>query len=189
MGGRAAAFNGKGTNGMSLISTHRTQWRPANGLLYLRDVDADAGVGSFEAIAAAARDVAASTGYEIVVRRRQGLLLVGIELQTWDGPPDQDPAGDGWTGPLTFPLECPSGELFLSDTSDVALSGIAAPQGPGDYTVQVFYAGREDAVAAYRAIIAEVDRLPIPEQLPYVDEHAYAIERYLLRLYPARSPR
>ena len=174
---------------MPLISTHRTQWRPANGVLYLRDVDADAGVGTSEAIAAADRDVAASTGYEIVILRRQDLLLVAIELQTWDGAPDEDPLGDGWTGPLSFPLECPSGRLFLSDTSDVALSGIAAPQGAGDYTVQVFYAGREEAVAAYRAIIAEVDRLPIPEQLPYVDEHAHGIERYLLRLHPAETTR
>ena len=177
------------TNGMPLLDTHRTQWRPANGLLYLRDVEADAGVGTSEAIAAADRDVAASTGYEIVVLRRQFLLLVGIEVQTWDGPPDEDPPGDGWAGPLSLPLECPSGALFLSDTSDVALSGIAAPQGPGDYTVQVFHAGREEAVAAYRAIIGEVDRLPISEQLPYVDEHAHGIERYLLRLHPAGPTR
>ena len=118
---------------MPLISTHRTQWRPANGLLYLRDVDADAGVGTSEAITAADRDVAASTGYEIVILRWQGLLLVGIELQAWDGTPDENPSGDGWTGPLTFPLECPSRRLFLSDTSDVALSGIAAPAGPADW--------------------------------------------------------
>jgi hypothetical protein len=50
--------------------------------------------------------------------------------------------------------------------------------------------GREETVSAGQAVIADVDRLPVPEQLPYVDAHAHGIEHYLMRLYPSsRTPR
>lgn len=169
---------------MPMVSTHRIQLRPSHGMFSLRDVDADAGLGSTEAINAAHRDIAAGTGYEVWVRRAQDMLLVDVEVQTWDSTPDGPPADHDWQGPLTFPIEFPTGELYLADLSETSLPVFAAPAGPGTYTLQVFHTGRREAVEAYHALIDTVDRMPLPDQLPYLDQHARGIERYLLRLWP-----
>ncbi|GLW29297.1 hypothetical protein [Actinoplanes regularis] len=52
--------------------------------------------------------------------------------------------------------------------------------------MQIFYAGREKAVAAYRSIVDMIIELPVPEAIAYLDEHVRGVERYLLRLCPGR---
>ncbi|GIF02745.1 hypothetical protein Asi03nite_02830 [Actinoplanes siamensis] len=54
---------------------------------------------------------------------------------------------------------------------------------------QVFYAGREEAVAAYQAVAERIVELPVPEAIAYIDENLRGVERYLLRLYPGRPGR
>ncbi|MEU4562367.1 hypothetical protein AB0F72_28630 [Actinoplanes sp. NPDC023936] len=165
------------------------EWRPGSAVFSLRDVDADAGTGYAEAIRQAISEVAASTGYEVWVSRAQDMLQIAVEVQIWDGAPDTGPAGGDWNGPLTFKLRCASGELILSDTDARSLTGIATPHGPGNYTVEVYYAGREEAADECRAVTRVFMSLPPEDQLTYLDEHGRGIERYLLRLFNGKKAR
>ncbi|GIF09929.1 hypothetical protein [Actinoplanes siamensis] len=173
---------------MPLVSSSLIDLRPSHGTFTLRDVDADAGVGASKAIKRAWEEVAASTGYEVWVVRAQDMLLVAVEVQTWDSVPDEPPSGTDWLGPVILPLRCATGDLILSDDAR-CLDDIVAPAGPGNYTVQVFYAGREEAVAAYQAIAETIGKLPVPKAIAYIDENLRGVERYLLRLYPGRPGR
>lgn len=170
---------------MPLVSSHHIDWRPSYGLFSLRDITADASVGASDAISAAQRDVAAGAPYEIWVKRKQDLLLIAVDVQIWNTVPSGPPST--WTGPLAFPLPCPSGELRLSDGSETALTGMSLPSGAGTYRVEVFHAGREEAVQTFMSLIDTVDQLPVNQHLAYLDSHAAGIERYLLRVFPADS--
>ncbi|MDR7327673.1 MULTISPECIES: hypothetical protein [Catenuloplanes] len=170
------------------MDRYRVEWRPGHGVFSLRDVDCDAGVGASRAIEKAHRDVAAGTGLEVWIARAQDMFKVAVEVQTWTSRPGPGSTGvadeSAWSAPLSFRLECPTGELLVSDASSVPLTGIAAPAGPGHYRVEVLHRGRADAVRAYREHIAYIDGLPVLEQVAYLDVNHVGVEAYLLRLFP-----
>ncbi|MDM4723164.1 hypothetical protein QTQ03_27495 [Micromonospora sp. WMMA1363] len=113
---------------------------PDYAFFTLRDPEHDAAVNSAAAIAAARRDVAASTGYEVYVCCAQDRLAVHATVS--DSPPSDT---TWWQIVHGLRLACPSGELRLGDVTGQA-TAITLPSGPGPYEVDVYHRSRETAV-------------------------------------------
>lgn len=166
---------------MPQVSRHELVLRPQYRLIVVRDVDVDAAEGRSRAIEEAATTVAAATAYEIVIAAAQELTPVQLEVETWRGPPDTL-EGLGWSDPLTFTIDLPTGELLAGDTFGNVIDDIEAPQGPGRHTVSVHHRGRDQAIGAAAQIAAALGAGDGPAADALQSEWS-GIERYLLRIW------
>ena len=164
-------------------SSHSITLRPDYCTLQLRDIDCDAGVGAHEALDEARRNVAASSGYGIYINARQDSVAVRVDVEVWDSTPDPVDA-DGWTGPLAFDLDCPTGQLQVGDNMGNTIAGIDPPQGPGRCTVTVYHQGRDQAADAERTILHVMGSQGAGvEQIEALQARYAGAERYLLQLW------
>ncbi len=165
----------------SIVETHSLSLRPTNSLFSLRDIECDAGVGADEAIEEAFDRVTASTGYEIFVAAAQSDLPIRVSLELWDGEPDINPDGDGWTRMNSSALQCPSGHLTLGrDVS--AIDGEWLPE-PGIYNVVVYFKGRQEAAARAVDIAQDTLDMNVRETVEYQRLHGADIEQYVIRMW------
>ncbi len=149
----------------TLLATHRLIFVPDYRLIFLSDQDNDAGPGAFGVLEEAARDVAASDGYTLVITVAQDLLPVGVTATIWDADPYTAPDA------AQLRLECPSGQLALGSPIG---GGIAIYLEPGTYAVTVEHHGRDNADARRHEILhqrtssddfeALIDATPLTEQ-------------------------
>ena len=167
---------------MALLSRHTLTLRPDYCTLLLRDIDCDAGVGASAALDEARRNVAASSGYGVYINARQNLIAVRVDVQVWDSVPE--PAvGEGWAGPVSVELDCPTGLLLVGDMMGNVIDGIDPPTGAGRYTVSVYHQGRERAAQAEDEIHQVMGSQGDDEQIEALQARYEGIERYLLRLW------
>ncbi|WP_433270299.1 hypothetical protein ACQPWR_14765 [Micromonospora vinacea] len=163
-------------------SRHGLSLRPDYRMVVLRDVYCDAAVGSTAAISEASKNVAASTGYEIYIVVRQDLIEVRADVELWDAVPDDDLSAYGWTGPLMFDLDCPTGSLQVGDMGG-AITGIDPPEGPGRYAVALFHRGREQADGARYEILKVMGADGDDGCIADLQRQHYGIEQYLMRIW------
>ncbi|MEV6909065.1 hypothetical protein [Amycolatopsis sp. NPDC051071] len=130
----------------TLLATHRLTITPDYRLVFLNDQDNDAGPGASGVLADAARNVAASDGYTLVITVAQDLLPVGVTTTIWDSDPHTAP------GAARLRLECPSGQLALGSPTG---GGIDLYLEPGTYAVTVKHHGRDTAAARHQEILHE----------------------------------
>ncbi|MFY1616986.1 hypothetical protein [Micromonospora sp. WMMD736] len=164
-------------------SRHGLTLSPDYRMIVLRDVYCDAAVGSTAAIREATENVAGSTGYEIYIVVTQDLVEVRADVEIWDKPPDDDLSVSGWTGPLTFDLDCPTGKLQVGDIFGRVISGIDPPSGPGRYTVALFHRGREQADRAFHEILMVTGADDDNARIADLQRQHAGIERYLMRIW------
>ncbi|MEU4559457.1 hypothetical protein AB0F72_13810 [Actinoplanes sp. NPDC023936] len=166
---------------MPQVSRHELMLRPQYRLIVVRDIDADAAEGRSRAIEEAATTVAAATDYEVVIAAAQELTLVHLEVETWEGPPDTI-EDQGWSHPLTFTIDLPTGELLAGDTFGKVIDNIEVPEGPGRHTVSVYHRGRDEAAAAAVGIAAALGAADGPAA-DALQLQGSGVERYLLRIW------
>ncbi|WP_140157999.1 hypothetical protein [Micromonospora sp. NBS 11-29] len=164
-------------------SRHGLTLSPDYRMVVLRDVYCDAAVGSTAAIREANKNVAASTGYEIYIVVSQDLIKVRADVEIWNEAPDDDLSASGWTGPLTFDLDCPTGNLQIGDIFGTAISGIDPPRGPGRYAVALFHRGREQADEAFREILRVMGTDGDDERIADLQRKHSGMEQYLIRIW------
>ncbi len=164
-------------------STHGLTFRPDYRMVVLRDVYCDAAVGSGDAISEASKNVAASTGYEIYTLASQDLISVRADVEVWDSAADDDLTTAGWTGPLTFDLDCPTGHLQVGDIMGTVITGIDPPQGAGRYKVALFHQGREQADQARYEILKVMGTPGDEERIAVLQRQNSGLERYLMRIW------
>ncbi|MFD5095154.1 hypothetical protein ACFWMR_31440 [Amycolatopsis thailandensis] len=146
------------------LATHRMITVPDYRLITLNDQDKDAGPGS-PSLEDAARNIAASDGYTLVISVTQDLLPVGITVTI------QDTAPHTTTDIPHLHLECPTGQLALGSPTG---STIGIDVEPGTYSIAVEHQGRDAASARRQEILhrytssddfeALVDATPLTEQ-------------------------
>ena len=166
-----------------LLGRHELSLYPDYGLVTLGDRDKDAAVGADEAVAAAYRDVAAATDYELYIIRAEESLPIHLGVEVWDAEPGTAPTGSDWHGPRRFMLDCPSGEMRLGDNTGAAISGIYLPRPAGRYLVDLFDAGRDEARQLVRELAPASQALPLLEQKEFLEARGAGTERYLLRVW------
>ncbi|MFF5177270.1 hypothetical protein ACFY2Q_04495 [Micromonospora sp. NPDC000316] len=164
-------------------SCHGLTLSPEYRMVVLRDVYCDAAVGSTAAIIEAYKGVAASTGYEIYIVVSQGLIKVRADVEIWDEAPNDDLSAHGWTGPLTFDLDCPTGNLQVGDIFGTVITGIDPPRGPGRYAVALFHRGREQAEGAFHEILKVMGTGGDDERIAVLQRQHSGIEQYLMRIW------
>ncbi|MGB2570996.1 hypothetical protein ACPFP2_21465 [Micromonospora citrea] len=134
------------------------------------------------AISAAGRGIAASTGYEIYVKVAQDLIPVEAIVDVWSTEPDLDRPLTDWALALNSGLECPSGQLVLSDSTGSGFDDIDPPEGPGSYSVAVFHKGREQARCAQEAALAAMRGGRVTRETNEIEREHAGIEQYLIKL-------
>jgi hypothetical protein len=149
---------------------------PEYRLVTLRDPENDAGVDVGRVVRTAEREVAASTGYEIVVSCVQDLIPVDVTVAPYGSAPDS-----GSTNVVTgLVVECPSGQLVVgSPTGETIVASL--PTGPGRYAAVVEYRGREQSRDQRQRL---VDGLAAIEDLRTAANQYAGTERYVIRLWP-----
>ncbi len=171
----------------SLVGRHQLSLVPEYRVVSLQD-SRNAGLeGSAEALAEADRAVAGVAPSGLYLSVNQDQLPVDIDLVIWDGPPphDLDPAG-GWTRAGAFTMPFPSGDVALGDLGGKAINGPWLRHHPGDYTVEVWSRGREQAAVRQVEMFTETADLTIAESTAYIKREGAGIEQYQLRLWPTR---
>ncbi|RJQ76652.1 hypothetical protein D5S17_17465 [Pseudonocardiaceae bacterium YIM PH 21723] len=154
------------------MKQHDYLYCPDYRIITLRDRECDAGSGIDEALDRARRDVAASTGYELVILCEQDELPVSTTVRMWEKEPSLE------DGVLRFELECPTGELVLGSPTGEAYA-LGLPAGPGRYAVAVTYSGREEARDRAQQYIRRLDDEDIDELV----ESWAGTERYQVHLW------
>ncbi|MEU4217339.1 hypothetical protein [Actinoplanes sp. NPDC026623] len=173
----------------SVIGRHELTLVPEYRVVSLRDAQRGGLEGSSEAIAEAGRTVAASAPSGLYLSVSQDQLPVRLELVIWDGPPTTGP-GPGteptldWTPVGRFVMPFPSGEVALGDLGGKAVSGPWLRGRTGDYTVEVWSRGRDEAAARQAQMFAETADLTIPQARAYIEREGSGIEQYQLWLWP-----
>jgi hypothetical protein len=149
---------------------------PDYRLLTIRDVESDAQTDMREAIAAAATDVAASTGYVLVVSVAQDLIPVDVRVEFASPQP-----GLATDGALEFDIEFPTGQVLLRD---MGVTGIVEdlPDGPGLYRARVAWSGRAASAQAAHAFLRDRSDLPV-EAWPDELARDAGTERYTVWLW------
>ncbi len=166
----------------TVTSRHHHSLRPDHLILVLRDVDSVPDEAAATAITEAQRHIAASTGYGVYIETVQNLIDVRVDVEVWDGTPDENPPGD-WAGPMTFELDCPTGELLVGDDMGSAVDGINPPSGPGRYAVAVFSQGRTLITQAERDVLHALRAPDGQDRVTDLRTRHEGLERYLLRLW------
>ncbi|MFI7520674.1 hypothetical protein [Micromonospora globbae] len=164
-------------------SRHGLTLSPEYRMVVLRDVYCDAAVNSSAAISEANKNVAASTGYDIYIVVSQDLIRVRADVEIWDEAPDDDLCAHGWAGPLTFDLDCPTGNLQVGDIFGTVITGIDPPKGPGRYAVVLFHRGREQAERARYEILKVMGTDGDDERIADLQRQHSGIEQYLMRIW------
>jgi hypothetical protein len=154
---------------------HRITLTPDYAMVTIRDADSDAAVGSAEAIDAACRDIAASTGYEIYVCCVQDRLAVTVDVSV-----DNNAVWEDADGLIELPLTSPTGQLRVGDVTGAAIA-VDLPDGPGLYQVTIGHRGRAAAAELVLRLNRDLSGIDFDSQQQRLDEHASA-EHYLVRL-------
>lgn len=173
----------------SVVGRHELSLVPEYRIVSLQDSGHAGLEGSAEAIAEAGRAVAAVAPSGLYLSVNQDQLPVDIELVIWDGPPPYgpDPAA-GWSRAGTFAMPFPSGDVALGDLGGRAVTGPWLRDRTGDYTVEVWSRGRQQAAVRQVEMFSETADLSIPESTAYIQREGSGIEQYQLRLWPTALP-
>jgi hypothetical protein len=166
-----------------LISAHHHLLRPDHLILILRDIDSVPDDGASSAIASAGASIAASSELSVYIETAQNLIPVRMDIEVWDGQPDDDPTTDGWTGPTMLDLACPTGQLLAGDDMGNAIDGIDPPTGPGQYAVAVLHQGRDAALGIQEEILQSMAEAESRTRTDDLQSRHEGLERYLLRVW------
>jgi hypothetical protein len=157
---------------------HELIIRPQYRLITLRDVECLLDP-SDPAIDDAANHVAGASPYVLAITAAQDLVPVRVVVEIWPTDAPEPPAG--WATPLTFDIECPTGQLVLGDGIGTNIDGINPPQGPGHYTVQATYRGRDRALTEQQKILDAMT--PHDYTAAQRDHDGAGSEEYLIRMW------
>jgi hypothetical protein len=172
----------------SVVGRHELRLVPEYRVVSLQDAKHGGLEGSAEAIAEANRTVAALAPSGLYLSVNQDQLPVRLELVIWDRSPTTDPDPTlGWTSAGMFVMAFPSGDVALGDLGGKAVGGPWLRGRTGDYTVEVWSRGREEAAARQTVLLDEAADLTIPQARAYLEQQGSGIEQYQLRLWP-RTP-
>ncbi|MEV0131775.1 hypothetical protein AB0H83_25350 [Dactylosporangium sp. NPDC050688] len=159
--------------------TQQLTFVPDYGLITVADVG-HGGVDS-DLVAAAYSTVSAASATAVVIKVAQDQLPVDVFAEVWSDAP-QIPHDQGWSAPVEYRIECPSGDIRVGAPAGDAI-GVSFAAGP--HVVRLAHRGRAEAgdlTAVLRRETAGTDPVTRRAEL---DRRGGGVEQYLLQFWPA----
>ena len=162
-----------------LLANDHLVFIPDYRFFSVRDYDMFEKPGAPQALAAAHSDIVAANEYEIFVVCAQDQLKIELTVELHDRPVTSDM--EAWDGSARFTIPFPTANLHAGDAFGNVIN-IALPS-DGTYTVQVQYAGRDDAMRALQQVQPQATELQGDEARDVFDQWA-GVEKYRVTLFP-----